>query len=76
MGQLATELKNQQKGKFLNDTKQNPRDHYKSMTLRSGRKVESSRQSEEKGKEVEVEAQIKVEKEGPKGVSKPKVFHF
>ena len=27
VGQLVTELKNQQKGKFPNDTEQNPRDH-------------------------------------------------
>ena len=43
MGKLATELKNQQKGKFPSDIEQNPRDHCKAITLRSGRKVESFR---------------------------------
>ena len=41
VGQLATELKNQQKGKFPSDTNQNPRDHCKAFTLRSGKEVES-----------------------------------
>ena len=43
MGQLASELKNQQKRKFPSDTKQSPRDHYKAIMLRSGKKLESSR---------------------------------
>ena len=41
LAQLANELKNQQKGKFPSDTEQNPRDHYKDITLRSGKEVES-----------------------------------
>ena len=61
-------MKNQQKGKFSSDTEQNPRDHCKAITLKSGREVESSRQSEEKGKEVEVKIEIRVEKKEPKGV--------
>ena len=76
MGQLAIELKNQQKGKFPSDTEQNPRDHCKAITLRSGREVESSRQSEEKGKEVEVETKIEVEKDKSKRVQRPKGISF
>ena len=48
VGQLANELKNQHKGKFPNDTEQNPKDHCKAITLRSRKEVESSRQREEK----------------------------
>ena len=51
MGQLASELKNQQKGKFPSDTEQNPRDHCKAITLRNGKEVESSRQKEERKEE-------------------------
>ena len=58
MGQLANELKNQQKGKFPSDIEQNPRDQCKAITLKSGKKVESSRQREEKGKEDEVEGDV------------------
>ena len=46
VGQLANELKNQQNGKIHSDTEQNPRDHCKAITLRSGKEVESSRQRE------------------------------
>ena len=63
VGQLATELKNQKKGKCPSDTKQNPRDHCKAITLRSGKEVESSRQKEKKGKEVEVEVEVEIERE-------------
>ena len=48
VGQLSNELKNQQKWKFRSDTKQNPRDHHKAITLRSRKEVESSRKKEEK----------------------------
>ena len=63
VGQLANELKNQQKGKFPSDTEQNPRDHCKAITLRSGKEVESSKQREEKRKEEEVEREVKIELE-------------
>ena len=43
VGQLANELKNQQKGRFPNDTEQNPRDRCKAITLRSEKEVESLR---------------------------------
>ena len=51
LGQLATELKNQQKGKFPSDKEQNSRDHCKAITLRSGKEVKSSRQREERKEE-------------------------
>ena len=72
VGQLATELKNQQKGKFPSDIEQNPRDHCKAITPRSGKEVESSRQQEEKSKEVEGEIEVEVENEAPKVVHKSK----
>ena len=80
VGQLATELKNQKKGKCPSDTKQNPRDHCKAITLRSGKEVESSRQEEKNGKEAEVEVEVEVEIEAkkvkPAEASKPRGISF
>ena len=42
----------------LNDTKQNPRDHCKAITLRSGKEVESSGQKKKKGKEAAIEVEV------------------
>ena len=72
VGQLVNELKNQQKGKFPSDTKQNPRDHGNAITLRSGKEVESSRQSEEKGKEDEVKREVEIKPEEVKPAEAPK----
>ena len=58
LGQLANEIKNQSKGNFLSDTEQNPRDQCKAITLRSGKKVESSKPMEVRSKEVEVEVEV------------------
>ena len=63
VGQLASELKNQQKGKFPSDTEQNPRDHCKDITLRSGKEVESLGLKEKKGKESAVEVEVEKELE-------------
>ena len=65
MGQLASELKNQQKGKFPSDAEQNPRDHCKAITLRSGKEVESSRQREEWKEEEKVEKRVENEPDRP-----------
>ena len=65
MGQLANKLKNQQKGNFPSDTEQNPRDHCKAITLRSGKEVESSRKKKEKRKEVETEIEVEIEPKRP-----------
>ena len=63
VSQLANELENQQKGKFSSDIEKNPRDHYKAITLRSGKEVESSRQREEKRKEDEVKREFEIKPE-------------
>ena len=78
VGQLATKLKNQQKGKFPNDIEQNPIDHCKAITLRSGKEVESSRQEEKNGKEAEVEVEVEIEakKAKPAEASKPRGISF
>ena len=78
VGQLATELKNQQKGKFPSDTEQNPRDHCKAITLRSGEKVESFRQKEKNRKEAEVKVEVEIEAKDvkPAEASKPKGISF
>ena len=55
---MAAELKKEQKGKFPNDTKQNPRDHCKAITFMSGKEVESLGQKEKKGKEAKVEVEV------------------
>ena len=55
VGQLANEIKNQSKGKFSIDTKQNPRDQCKAIITRSGKEVGSSKLKEVMGEEVEVE---------------------
>ena len=60
---MATELKNQQNGKFPSDTTQNSRDNCKAITIRSGKEVESSSQKEKRGKEVEVEVEVERELE-------------
>ena len=65
LGQLASELKNQQKGKFSSDTEQNPRDHCKAITLRSGKEVESSRQKEERKEEEKAEKRVENELDRP-----------
>ena len=72
VGQLAIELKNQQKGMFPSDIEQNPRDHCKAITLRSRKEVESSRQQEKKSKEVKGEIEVEVEKKALKVVQKSK----
>ena len=76
VGQLAIELKNQQKGKgkFLSDTEQNPRDDCKAITFRSRKEVESSGQKEKKGKEVEFKVEVEREEEEvkPTEASKPR----
>ena len=61
MGQLASELKNQQKGKFPSDKEQTPRDHCKAISLKSGKEVESSRQQEERKKEEKTEKRVENE---------------
>ncbi|XP_022855495.1 uncharacterized protein LOC111376753 [Olea europaea var. sylvestris] len=43
IGQLATSMKSQQKGKFPSDTEVNPREHCNAITLRSGQMVEESK---------------------------------
>ncbi|XP_022858269.1 uncharacterized protein LOC111379165 [Olea europaea var. sylvestris] len=43
IGQLATSMKSQQKGKFSGDTEVNPREHYNTITLGSGKMVEESK---------------------------------
>ena len=69
---MATELKNQQKGKFPSEIEHNPRYHYKTIRLRSGKEVESFRQQEEKTKEVEGEIEVEVENEALTMVQKSK----
>ena len=49
---MATELKNQQKGKFPSDAEYSHRDHCKAITLWSGKEVESSEQKEKKGRKL------------------------
>ena len=63
VGQLATKLKNQQKGNFPNDTEQNSRDYCKAITLRCGKEVESSGQKEKRGREAIVTNEVKKELE-------------
>ena len=55
---MANKLKNQQKGKFPSDTEQNLRDHCKAITLRNGKKVESSRHREEKREEDKAKKEV------------------
>ncbi|XP_022860306.1 uncharacterized protein LOC111380876 [Olea europaea var. sylvestris] len=43
IGQLATSMKSQQKGKFPIDTEVNPREHCNAIILRSGKMVEESK---------------------------------
>ena len=63
--QLANELKNQQKGKFSSDIVQNPRDHCKAITLRSGKEVESSRQREQRREKEKTEKEVETEQDRP-----------
>ena len=62
LGQLASELKNQQKGKFPSDMEQNSRD-CKAITLRSGKEVEFSRQREERKEEEKAKKRMENEQD-------------
>ncbi|XP_022881095.1 uncharacterized protein LOC111398428 [Olea europaea var. sylvestris] len=65
IGQLATSMKSQQKGKFPGDTEVNPKVHCKAIVLRSGKQVgeneltEDSNPTPDKEKEQVVEEQEK-----------------
>ncbi|XP_022883717.1 uncharacterized protein LOC111400543 [Olea europaea var. sylvestris] len=65
IGQLATSMKSQQKGKFPSDTEVNPKEHCKAVVLRSGKQVgeseptEDSNPTPDKEKEQVVEEQEK-----------------
>ena len=59
MGQLATKLKSQKKGKFASDTEHNPREQCYGIMLRSGKEVQSEKPKVVEEKEVENEAEAK-----------------
>ena len=59
MGQLATELKSQKKGKFPSDIEHNLREQCQAIMLRSGKEVQSEKPKVVKEKEVEKEAEVK-----------------
>ena len=44
IGQLASSINAQQKGKFPSDTKVNPKEQWKAFTLRSGKEIEGEKQ--------------------------------
>ena len=62
VGQLVTDLKNQQKEKFPSDTELNPKDHCKTITYKSGKEVESFDQKKKKRKEAELEVEVERER--------------
>ena len=59
MGQLATELKSQKKGKFPSDIEHNPREQCQAIRLRSGKEVNSEKPKVVEEQEVEKEAEVK-----------------
>lgn len=70
MGQLASSMNAQQKGHLPSNTEKNPKEQYKAITLRSGKKNKGPQVQEESAKE-EV-----VEKEKSKEVDKPNSITF
>ena len=74
IGQLATELKNQQKGKFPSDIEHNPREQCKVIMLRSRKEVKSSKPREIQGKKFE--KKVEVEKEPAKAAPKTNSISF
>ena len=68
VGQLASKLRTQIKGKFPSDTEHNHREQCDSITLRNGREVESLKPKESQSEKIE--EKVEVEKEPPKGSPK------
>ena len=59
MGQLASELKSQKKGKFPSDTEHNLREQCQAIMLRSGKEFHSEKPKTMEEQEVEKEAEVK-----------------
>ena len=74
VGQLASELKSQKKGKFPNDTEHYPREQCHAIMLRSGKEVESPNPMESQSEKIERKA--KVEKEPPKATPRTNSISF
>ena len=74
VGQLASELKTQIKGKFPSDTKHNPREQCNVITLRSGKEVEPPKPRESQCEKIEKKAEV--EKEPPKAALRTNSISF
>ena len=59
MGQLATELRSQKKGKFPSETKHNPREQCQVIMLRREKEVYLEKPKEVEEQEVEKKAEVK-----------------
>ncbi|XP_073121502.1 uncharacterized protein [Henckelia pumila] len=74
IGQLANALKDQNRGQFPRNTKVNPKEQWKAVELRSGKKLEVEERSDEqkKGKEAEEPVEEEsVEEKKKESESKP-----
>ena len=74
VGQLASELKTQIKGKFSCDTEHNPREQCNAITLRSRKKVELPKPRELQSEKIEEKAAVK--KEPPKAAPRTNSISF